>query len=237
MHAGLAHAVPFVLLAHLGHPVVRAERAIALTLTDAPTLTYVVQLSAGESARARTAADTDGDGTISTVEGNAQVDRWTALLSREVKLAKGRGSYSEPHPLSELKVVNVEASGMVGANDDKTMIRVAWTFRLPTLGEDDRLRLDDALASSFGTAFEHTEFRVQDTPERPLIGVGDDPNVLSSSPQLAWVDAVHPARSIYVLWRPREKKLFPIVPVVFAIAIVSLGAIAWLTRRRTPREP
>jgi hypothetical protein len=231
--AGLT-GTPFVAQAHLGHPIVRAERALLVSLTDAPTVMYVVQLAASESTRARREADVDGDGTVSTTEGNAQVDRWTATLGREVHFAFGRGRYGATRALAEAKVVSVESSGLVAADDDKAMVRVTWVYALPPLGDEDRLRIDDALDI---TTFDHSEIRVLDTPSRPLLGIGDDPSVLSVSPQIAWVDAARPgARSIHVVWRPREKKLFPVVPVVFGAAVVSLLGLAWLTAQRRKRR-
>jgi len=218
---------------HLGHPMVRAERALSISLSDAPTLTYVVQLAAAESARARRASDLDHDGIVSTTEGNAHVDRWSAVLCREVRFALGRDKYGETHALSEAKLVSVESVGMVAATDDKTQVRVTWTFTLPLVSAEDRLRIDDALDI---VPFDHTEVRVLDSPSRPLVGIGDDPSVLSISPRLAWVDSARPigSRSIHIVWRPQPRPVVPYVPLVFAIAVA--GSLGWLWWRRASRQ-
>lgn len=224
-------SLPLGAQAHLGHPVVRAERALALTLTDAPTLVYVVQLAPAESARIRREADVDHDGSVSTVEGNAQVDRWTAVMKRSVRFASGRDRYGETHSLAEARLVATESSGMVAADDDKTSVRVTWTFALPPLRDEDRLRIDDALDI---VPFDHTEVKVQDTATRPLVGIGDDPNVLSVSPQLAWVDAGKPSvvRSIHIVWRAQERTMLPLFPLALAVLITASLAFVWLRARR-----
>lgn len=216
---------------HLALPKLAATRAITITLGDAASLDYGVALGPHASDAARREADVDRDGEVSTEEGNALVDRWTARLSSDVRIAMGRSPLPEARPLGALPLLSIEAHGLGDAGSG-AQVDVHWRYALQMDDAADRLRIDDALAIA---PFEMTDVTVRDAREQPLIGVGTEEARLSSAAQMSIVDFMWSApRSIWVVWRAKPRKALPLawIGIGIGLALATAIGLAIATRRR-----
>ena len=216
--------------AHLKFPAVRAERSIELRLAEEPIrIGYRVGFGAELAKKARKAADSDGDGTVSVVEGNRALDERSAALLENLEICTGRSLPTlECRHLGRREIERVEAEGWVpGAQEH---LHFAWTLRLHTdAGAIGAIRLKDGWKVE---GVEITDVRI-DAPshaELTRAGAGESPEHVAT--EFTWIDSrERDLRVVSATWPPPRSRSW--IGVSVALALGGAGAFAlWVARRR-----
>jgi hypothetical protein len=232
--------IPGAALAHIAPPILRADRTLTITLGDRVTLEYVIRLSAPELSRVRRAGDLDRDGQLSRAEADRVLAGFKTELTEKVRYASGAGALGEYGRLAAAHPIAFEATGMEGPVDLPERApgaRIAWSFDLRIASRDDRLAIEDP--SSFVT-FDHSEVFVRDTAARRFATLGDAPERMNPTTQLAWIDAGKAStHMIHLTWTPApmdKRPLLMIAVIAGGLAIIVVTVMSVRKRDEPPRE-
>jgi hypothetical protein len=216
--------------AHLEGQTAKAERTIELRLDESPIrVRYRIGLDPEAAAGERKRADRDGDGVVSSAEGNARLDARSAELLRALRVCTGRTFEDLAcRELSSRQISLVEADGW--STGPTGHLHLAWTFTLGmAAAELGALRLEDAVHMP---EIELTDVRIQPPRERTLLAAGEGRTPSGVTQRLTWIEARRGQgpRIVSAAWPPPERR-WPAAVAVATLAAAG-GLLYWTARRK-----
>lgn len=218
--------------AHPGHR--RSARLIRLDLSvDPPKLGYALIFDPAAAAAARKLADRNGDGTLSGVERDAELERLTKELCEKLTICSGPAldqiqcSAAKPDQVTGLMATGWEPSPNIP-------LAISWQVRLDLAARDAALRIDDGWLRS---EVDRNDALIELAESMRLTAAGPGNGALHGiTREFTWPDGPpERPRTLFAVWEPPSSRGL-VIGVLGAAGFAGLLAVGPLVVARVRKR-